>query len=236
LELTPQGYKEFPIWLIGDSDPEKYVSDLEFVFDDRHPTVHNIWIPILYTLQKKYYYDDDRNEIFNDEMFYIDNAVHDKKDRPKDNDPSWKESDTFVKENSDNLKGRMETLKSMIEEKPPKMIITFGAFAFEFIRRCEKKEPYHKFVYWNTEKLGKQFIESIDNFSIIDKVNIVPLLHRSISSKNFVSSHKHFTNTRSEGNTYGNYFEFVSELLFPKFREIFESPETQELIKKLKSK
>jgi hypothetical protein len=228
-ELPPQGNVKSPIWLIGDSDPKKSAPKLKCVFDPRHPTIHNIWTPILYRLQKQYV--KEAKEMFPVDQIYIDNAIHNPYNKPGGNDLSWEESDTYDKEKADYLKDRMNVLKTMINENSPKMIITFGAFAFEFIRRCEVEEPFHESDYWDTKKLRIQFMEFIDNNNKI----IVPLLHRSISMGHFISSHNFFSDEHEEIKINGNYFEFVSKQLYPKFKEIYESPETQRLLQRLNS-
>ena len=45
------GVKESKIWLIGDSEPVNNADKLKFPFDLKHPTVHNIFTPILNQIQ-----------------------------------------------------------------------------------------------------------------------------------------------------------------------------------------
>ncbi|MDR2802824.1 MAG: hypothetical protein LBB22_00860 [Treponema sp.] len=110
----------------------------------------------------------------------------------------------------------MDDIKSIINEYKPKMIITFGAFAFEFVRRCYglKAEPFKN---WRTKKLKKEFVNSISKNEII-----IPLLHRSISMGHFLSSHRYFSHDTIENNKNGNYLKYVSEKLSQKIIGILE--------------
>jgi hypothetical protein len=79
--LKTQGFKKSPIWLIGDSDPKNWTPpDLEFVFDDRHPTIHNIWTSIIYN---------EKGKIIDDEQFFIKNAIENSSMNPSQDDHSW---------------------------------------------------------------------------------------------------------------------------------------------------
>ena len=54
---------------------------------------------------------------------------------------------------------------------------------------------------WITEKLGENFKTAISTFDK-SKVNIIPLLHRSISGKSFLISDERFCGTKE------NYFKY----------------------------
>lgn len=197
--LESHGLKESPVWLIGDSDPKNSGSKLKHVFDDRHPVIHNIWTPIIYRIQKKLYRE--KNKMIEDDDFYVTNAISDPGKRPKENVRSW---------DTEYLEKRMQEIKALINNYNPPMIITFGSFAFEFIRRCEGEEatPYK---YWNTEKMHEQFLISIEN-----KKRVIPLLHRSISMGHFLTSHGIFSDDNK------NYFKFVSENLYTRMIDIMK--------------
>jgi hypothetical protein len=206
LELKPQGIEMAPIWLIGDSDPKNWgPPSLEFVFDDRHPTIHNIWTSILYKIQKKVY--KLKSKIIDDDQFYIRNAIGQAGMKPGKNDRSW-DADIVGQEKAYYLRRQMNTMNALIDKYEPKMIITFGAFAFEFVRRCYGFTG-NPFGHWDTKELRKEFIDSIAKNKII-----VPLLHRSISMGHFITSHNRFSHDTIEDNINGNYFEFVSEKLY----------------------
>jgi hypothetical protein len=203
--LKPQGIETSPIWLIGDSDPKKWgPPDLEYVFDDRHPTIHNIWTSIIYKVQKLTY--KQTGKMIDDEQFYIRNAIEQANMRPGQDDRSW-DGPVIGKDKADYLRDQMENMKKLFNENKPKMIITFGAFSFEFTRRCYDLVN-NPFGNWNTKALRGEFVNSINNKKII-----VPLLHRSISMGHFLSSHNQFSDDAKKININGNYFKYVSEKL-----------------------
>jgi hypothetical protein len=212
--LKPQGVEIAPIWLIGDSYPKNWkFPDLEFVFDDRHPTIHNIWTSIIYKIQKRIY--KLKLKIIDDDLFYIRNAIELASMRHGKDDYNWN-ADVVGQEKTDYLKLQINTMKNLINKYEPKMVITFGAFAFEFIRRCYGLTEI-PFGNWGAKELRKQFIDSITNNEII-----VPLLHRSISMGHFLSSHRRFSHDTIEDNINGNYFEFVSEKLYGRMVDILK--------------
>jgi hypothetical protein len=195
-------------WRFGSDN--LYGKALECVFGDRHPAVHNIWTSIMYKIQKKIYKeksviidDDDRQK------FYIRNAVELASMKPRYYDSSaW-----------ENLSSPIDDMKQLINTNDPKMIITFGSFAYEFMRRCSggSRECYSQ-KHWNTINLKKQFIKSINN-----KERIVPLLHVSICrGTHIISSHEQFSHDSIEKNEDGNYFEFVSEKLYKRMMDILK--------------
>ena len=192
-----------PIWLIGDSPPKRY-EDVKHPFDTRHPAVHNIWTPIAYKIQSKIYKEKSIFfDIDDDNKRYILNAVTGSDIKPKDNAFEWDNAE---------LDSQLRKMTHLIKNYKPAMIITFGAFAFEFIRRCDDSDSikYRKYGYWGAKNLGKCFLAAIE------KKRIVSLLHISISYK-WLSSHRQFTNDND-----GNYFDFVSDKLYPRFIEIYK--------------
>ena len=210
MKLEPRGNISSPVWLIGDSDPKNSVQDLQYVFDTRHPVIHNIWTPIIYNIQKKIY--DEKKQLVDDNFFII-NAISDFKRKPVRHEEYFTQwnAENLGEEKAVYLKEMMEKIKGLIGENDPKMLITFGKFSFEFIRRCEGEDeiPLSK---WDTRKLRIQFVNAINNES-----KIVPLFHRSISSGNFVVSHKLFSHPENDYNIEGDYFKFVSEMLYRRF-------------------
>jgi hypothetical protein len=222
MSLKPQGNVESPIWLVGDSDPEGLKpSDLEFVFDDRHPTIHNIWTPIIYKMQKKAY--KDKREL-EDKQFYIRNAIENANMKPGKYAHSWDDSNFFLKKIK-YIKEQMKNTEELIIEGKPKMVITFGGFSFEFIRRCcgIKKEEECQYRNWTVIELRKEFIKSINDEEIKnDKgIKIFPLLHKIIS-ENYLYCHKNFSHDNLENNINGNYFEYVADKLYKKIIKIIK--------------
>lgn len=78
------GKRSFSIWLIGDSEPEKWRKELDTPLDPRHPARHNIWTAVEHYLQEKCY--EKQKWRFNSSQVYIRNAVQNPKTRPKAND------------------------------------------------------------------------------------------------------------------------------------------------------
>ncbi|MDR2481147.1 MAG: hypothetical protein LBD07_02505 [Spirochaetaceae bacterium] len=201
---TYHGNTYAPIWLIGDSAPSHWIDVLEHPFDQRHPAVHNIWTPIIYRIQRYIY--KKKSVIIDDEenRFFIKNAVSQDNKKPARDIEIW---DKYIDLNSELI-----DMKNSIEKYNPKMVITFGTFAFEFIRRCYilKKDLWYKYGHWGAKNLGEIFIKNIK-----DKEIIIPLLHISISNGNWLSSHKQFKNNEN-----GNYFDFVALNLYERIIDV----------------
>ncbi|MCE2485278.1 MAG: hypothetical protein J4F42_07175 [Desulfurellaceae bacterium] len=178
------GSRKFPIWLIGDSNPKTWENALEYPLDPRHPARHNIWTPILDGIQEQVFLAD-RRRVRTDRL-YVRNAVQD----PEEKDGN------IEKETSD--------FGDLLTRHNPKIVFTFGSFAFEFARQSVGENPKN-YRHWNTKKLGDQFRQRTRDFDP-EKTNIFPLLHVSIARRWFLKSHDYFTG--AEG---GNYFDYVAE-------------------------
>ena len=185
------GSRESFIWLIGDSSPKAWAAYLDDPLDSRHPARHNIWTPILDGIQKHVFIEGRRR--VDDSRLYIRNAVHDPDDKPSYGATEW----------GPKLCKETKVLGKLLGTKP-RLVFTFGAFAFEFTRRSLSIGPPRSQRYWSTKALGAAFRQSVKDFKPC-KLNVVPLLHVSIARRYFLTSHKHFT-----GQCEGNYFCFVS--------------------------
>ncbi len=188
------GDPHFPIWLIGDSNPSQWESDLQTPFDPRHPIIHNIWTSIIDILQDKVY----RAKKLRIDMSnaYIRNAVDDPLKKPKSSDIQW----------SGAVLDEITNLEKLVRKFHPIILFSFGSFSYEFTRRALGKQD-QKFGSWGSKRLGNEFYLQIDTFKI-NGTNTIPLLHRSISGGKYLKSYENFT-----GNKSGNYFEFVAENL-----------------------
>ncbi|HHY74157.1 MAG TPA: hypothetical protein GX497_13235 [Bacillus bacterium] len=104
------------------------------------------------------------------------------------------------------------------------MWLTFGKYAFEFVRRALNEESKN-LQSWNIYKLGEEFIKRCQGFNP-EKVNILPLLHASICRGRFLEAHNYFCkainnvmNTNEE-----NYFiatgKQISDLLINNMTEM----------------
>ena len=201
------GRKTYEIWLLGDSNPRNWVNDLSSPFDARHPIRHNIITPVFDSIQE-ILYQENRLRLNTNEIF-IRNAIENPDLKPKPNIKNW----------SGEVVSEIRSYKNDIQKYKPKMIFTFGSFSFEFARRCINNTTPEKFGFWNTRKLGEQFHTRIANFNV-NQVNIIPLLHRSISGGRFLQSHKLFCNDEK-----ANYFKVAGDALAEimlKHRESFK--------------
>jgi len=126
------------------------------------------------------------------QKLYITNAVKNPGDKPEGDDFEW----------SYKLQTKVDRLRADFLRAKPAVILTFGAFAFEFLRRACGESPT-KFRYWGTRELGKEFKMRICKYDN-SQVNVLPLLHVSISRGKFLESHKYFV-----GKDTGNYFKFA---------------------------
>jgi len=175
---------------------EEKTSPIWLLFNPKHPAVrHYIWTPVLAVIQDKVYREL-RTRIDNSKIF-IRNAVSDSKIVP--NTLNWWDSKVATE---------IKQFRTMALEHEPKILISFGAFPFEFVRRVYAIKPEKGPKFWGTANLGDEFGKSIENFDI-DKTNIVPLLRRVVASDKFI-----------EGPCYSeNYFQYVGTKLAEKIIE-----------------
>jgi|AntAceMinimDraft_9_1070365.scaffolds.fasta_scaffold01453_8 hypothetical protein len=188
------GNKEFPIWLLGDSEPQKWKKVLEFPLDERHPIRHNIWTSVIDPIQDILFRQ--LKVRINTSEIYIRNAITNPKNKPKQTDKTWV---------NQHIKEAINIFSNEIQNFQPIIIFCFGSFAYEFCCRSLNVKYQNSIKYWSTQKLGKEFIYKINYFNI-NQTNAIPLLHRSISGGKFIVSHENFCD--KNGN---NYFSFVSK-------------------------
>ena len=193
--LRESGNRNSAIWLIGDSSPPNWSERLDGPLDSRHPARHNIWTPVLEGIQKQVFVGD-RLRV-DDSQLYVRNAVHNPEDKPRDNAVEW------------DLKLLEETVEfgKLLRTRAPRLVFTFGAFAFEFARRSLEREPKRSIRYWTTKGLGAEFRQTVEGFNPRE-LNVFPLLHVSIAGGHFLKSHENFTRE-----TNGNYFDFVARAI-----------------------
>ena len=187
------GSKDFPIWLIGDSSPVNWEAVLDDPLDSRHPARHNIWTPVLEGIQSRLYASG-RKRLRTDDL-YVRNAIHNPSKKPNRHKAKWP---AVVEEEAGEL-------SSLFDSHAPKLVFSFGAFAFEFSRRGCGESQRRAFRHWTTEQLGREFRIRMREFAP-QNVNLVPLLHVSIARGQFLRSHKDFTQMEA-----GNYFDYVGQ-------------------------
>ena len=189
------GTPSFPLWLLGDSNPPNWAHLLLTPLDPRHPARHNIWTPVLDTMQDVLYRA--ARLRINTADLYIQNAIADPGSKPATTATTWPDAVT---------QDVQTYATAIVVTTRPTIIFSFGAFAFEFARRAIEPS-YHPRGYgcWGARTLGEEFIQRIEHFSP-ETTNVLPLLHATIARRWFLESHAYFTR-----DTTANYFTFTGE-------------------------
>jgi hypothetical protein len=187
------GKKEFPIWLLGDSEPANWQDILDTPFDPRHPARHNIWTSVLDVIQDKVYRE--KGIRLDSSKIFIRNAVKEPTDKPTNKDVVW---------NGQVLK-ELSHFQKLVTENRPTIIFSFGAFSYEFGRRSLGEKLEKPFKYWNSKKLGEEFRLKLQGFDP-NSITLLPLLHRSVSSGKFIQGQEQFCNLDK-----ANYFDIVGK-------------------------
>ncbi len=194
------GNKQFPIWLLGDSNPKNWQDVLITPLDPRHPARHSIWTPVIEIIQDKVYRKCKAR--VDTSALYIRNAIANPADKPLRNAAVW----------SPAVQHEIVILSELIEQFHPTILLTFGSFSFEFARRAQGKSP-KAFGQWTTDNLSQEFKHRIDMFTS-ESTNVIPLLHTSISRGRFIESHNYFSGSKG-----GNYFVFAGTAIADKLLE-----------------
>lgn len=179
--MNESGEKTNPIWLL---------------FNPKHPAVrHYIWTPVLVVIQDKVY--KELRTRIDISKIYIRNAVDDSRIVP--NTLNWWDNQVTME---------IKEFRNLVFEHRPKILISFGAFPFEFLRRVYRIKPEKGPKSWGNANLGDEFGKSIENFDI-EKTNIIPLLRRVVTSDKFIED---------LGIT-DNYYEYVGTKIAEKIIE-----------------
>lgn len=192
------GDPKFPVWLVADSAPRNWHRLLLIPLDPRHPARHNIWTSVLECMQDTLYRRERRR--FDTKRLYIRNVITNPDDKPESVRLNWAEE----------LEARTNSLRVNLLRFKPKVVLTFGSFAFEFLRRACGEKPKFPHSHWSTAQLGIEFRKRTSSYDA-SAINIFPLLHVSIARGRFLESHRYFVG--GEGNESPNYFEFVGTKL-----------------------
>jgi hypothetical protein len=209
------GDPDYPIWLLGDSPPTKYLHlkppnpDHLTPLDPRHPSRHTIWTPILDVIQR-HLFKECRRRLDDSELF-IRNAVSRPDHKMKDTENQGAEiADLQVKE--------MIELRELLNRpnKPkPLLVLCFGQFAYACALRAqqvviEKLLP-QDWEIWGIPELSMEFRRRIDEVQL-GRVTLLPLLHAS-AARSFPSATRHFSGGHP------NYFEYVGKEIADKLIE-----------------
>ena len=185
-----QNSRDFPIWVIGDSPPRNFADRLEYPLDKKHPARHNIWTSVVDEIQENLYRADQRR--FLSGQVYFRNAVSDLNLKPKATTTNWQYG----------VNRELNQFTGLVKESHPIAVFSLGAFSFEFCGRALGNTPT-PFRNWGARRLGDAFRLAVENFDFAS-VNLIPLLHVSISRGRFLEAHDYFC-----GSGGGNYFEYV---------------------------
>lgn len=122
------GNPGFPIWLIAESPPEKWADKLDSPLDPKHPARHNIWTSIADAMQDGLYRHCRLR--LDTSRLYIRNAA-----------------DRLLTISNDQEQTQLsrKMLHELIDEYKPKIILTFGKYAF-MTTLLASGEPPQKFV------------------------------------------------------------------------------------------
>ena len=166
------GERSFPIWLL--LNPK------------HHDVRRSIWTPIIDEIQDKIYREiETRIDTTN---IYIRNAINDCGKVP--NTLNWWTPEV-AKE--------IELFRESVLEYMPIILITFGAFPFEFVRRVFNLKPEKGPKYWSNSNLESEFERAIENFDI-NQTNRIPFLRQVNASSRLVEVYNYFNNM--DNNTY----------------------------------
>ena len=92
----------------------------------------------------------------------------------------------------------------LLKQYKPLLLMTFGAFSYEFARRALNQRPEYEHRHWGAKTLGSSFQEAIGAIHL-NRVNMLPVLHTTIARRHFIKSHNYFC-----GDEGANYFENVA--------------------------
>jgi hypothetical protein len=180
------GKRTYPIWLI---------------VNPKYPAVrHDIWRPILDEIQDRVFREFQTRIDTTD--IYIRSAV----------------GDNGIVPNTLNWWGRevakeIDFYREIIQEHKPKMLISFGAFPYEFTRRVYEVKPEKGPKAWSTSILKDEFEKSMESFDI-EQTNRVPLLRRVVATDKFVENNNFLSRTDRE-----TYFQHVGSRIAEKIIE-----------------
>lgn len=182
------------LWLVADSPPPQWETLLREPLDPRHPARHNIWTPIADVIQQEAY--QKKGWRMDEGRLYVRNAVSSAAMKPERNADAW----------GSETERELTALAGRIKAACPPLIVTFGAFAFEFVRRSlgEEARPFGR---WTTKRMGDEMRKRMGDFSL-DRTNILPALHATIARGRFLESHRDFCAGLSD-----NYFRHVGQAL-----------------------
>lgn len=180
------GEKTYPIWLL---------------INPKYPAVRqDIWRPILDEIQDRVFRElHTRIDAAN---IYIRSAVSDGGIVP--NTLNW-----WGKE----VAREIEYYREIVLKHKPKLLVSFGAFPFEFARRVYEVKPEKGPKAWSSVILKEEFEKAMENFDI-NQTNRIPLLRRVITNDKVIDNSNVLSRTERE-----TYFQYVGAKIAEKIIE-----------------
>lgn len=180
------GERTYPIWLL---------------INPKYPAVrHDIWRPVLDEIQDRVFREfQTRIDTSN---IYVRSAVGEGGMVP--NTLNW-----WGRE----VAKEIDYYRGIVQEYKPKILISFGAFPFEFARRVFEVKPEKGPKAWSSSILKDEFGNSIENFDI-NQTNRIPLLRRVVATDKFVENRSFLSQTDKE-----TYFQHVGTKIAEKIIE-----------------
>jgi len=142
------GDRSCPIWLLLNP---KYPGD-----------IYDIWALIMYEIQDKVFRK--LRARINSRNIFITNAVSD----------IGRVSNPLIKAE---VNREIRLLRESVLEHQPKLLVSFGSIANEFVRRVLVTRPENETKFWSSSNLEDEFERSITNFDIT-QTNRIPLSRR----------------------------------------------------------
>ena len=187
------GSKSFPVWLLSEMEVSLWDQKLEGPFDYRLPMRHVIATSVFNKIQETVFRLDKRR--VDTDKFYIRSILPSQLNKPNINDVVWENA----------IKAELESIKKDIDKHHPKIILTYGAFAYESLRRIKNMSSDRSYGSWTPAEMGDAFREHVKNFEI-KNANFFPFLDRSISGWRFLESHDEFV-----GSENADYYSYVGQ-------------------------
>lgn len=198
------------IWLIGDSNP-KCENELNYPLDEIHPARHNIWTPIYDVIQERLF---EQGARLDKKKLFIRNAVENAEDR------------CFAKTwDKSRLVDELIIMSKLIKDQKPILILTFGSFAYEFVRRARFKDTESPNLKLN--EIKRIFDNNVKSFDS-ESINVLPLLHAIVARK-FNECHEAYKDEQPDNKL--NYFDYTGHKIADILIEHKEKFEDNMLIK-----
>ena len=185
------GNRHFPLWVLSDLEPSYLEENLKGPFDYRHPSRHIVCTSVFNAIQL-HVYKSIKKRVDEDSFSYY-TTFPKKVEKPKINDVIWEKG----------IHDEISELKKDMDTYGPTIILAFGAFTYELLRRTQENSAARSYGSWTPAELGGEFKTCVNDFDI-NAVNILPLMDRSILGWKFLESHEQFVGKKN-----ADYFQYA---------------------------